>query len=260
MGPEQTPETLHIINFLRRLAEDGYLTGEEVWHLAKFLNQPVYQEAWPGNVLFPLLRNVFEDGKLSCEEMRDVGDAMTQIEEEWSNRVCKHLPYAEDEEYKGKVWKPELPSLERESMVQCGLSNDQYQVKLSEPTCSCGDWVAVRAPKPVRHLARCCHHVAAGYLQAASETPWNPDPWLAAILEDCVFRGKGTEPQDRWLGIVVAGHPVLLGGGSGDRITVFAVEDHSFQRFIYHRPRRHWLFEMMPDHPRPIVAALEKYF
>lgn len=260
MGFESTPETVHTINFLRRLAEDGYLTGDEVWHLAKFLNRDLYQNVWPGNILFPLLRNVFADGKLTVEEMRAVGDAMTEIEEAWSNRVPRHLPDSDPEEYAGSTWRPELPGMDRESFIQSEGSGEGHRVRLSGPSCSCSDWTGQRAAKPVRHLARCCHHVAAAYMEAASETPWQPEPWLAAVLEDCIFRGKGTAPEDRWLGLNVGEYPVLISSGSGEWATVFAPEQHSFQRFIYHRPRRHWLYQAIPNHSRQIVAALEKYF
>ena len=70
-------ETLRII---RRITADGILTLEEVWDLAGFLNENrEARNQWPGNVLWPTMQSVFDDGVVDEEEMSVLGSMLSEI-------------------------------------------------------------------------------------------------------------------------------------------------------------------------------------
>lgn len=70
-------ETLRII---RRITADGVLTMEEVWDLAGFLNEDrEARKQWPGNVLWPTLESVFDDGVVDEEEMTVLGTMLSEV-------------------------------------------------------------------------------------------------------------------------------------------------------------------------------------
>lgn len=70
-------ETLRVI---RRITADGMLTMEEVWDLAGFLNNHrTARNEWPGNVLWPTLQSVFDDGVVDEEEMAALGTMLSEV-------------------------------------------------------------------------------------------------------------------------------------------------------------------------------------
>lgn len=76
-------ETLRVI---RRITADGVLTMEEVWDLAGFLNEDrEARKQWPGNILWPTLESVFDDGVVDDEEMEVLGNMLSEIRVQAAN-------------------------------------------------------------------------------------------------------------------------------------------------------------------------------
>ena len=70
-------ETLRLI---RRITADGLLDNEEVWDLANFLNHS--REAlnnWPGNILWPTLHSIFDDGVVTSDELHTLGQMLSDV-------------------------------------------------------------------------------------------------------------------------------------------------------------------------------------
>ena len=75
---QPNPDTL---NFIHQITEDGILTDEEVWSLGTFLNEhPDAQANCPGNILFEILKHVFDDGRLDPHEVEAIGHYLRGIE------------------------------------------------------------------------------------------------------------------------------------------------------------------------------------
>jgi hypothetical protein len=71
---------LETLRTIRRITADGVLTMEEVWDLAGFLNEDRdARSQWPGNVLWPTLESIFDDGVVDDEEMEVLGAMLSDI-------------------------------------------------------------------------------------------------------------------------------------------------------------------------------------
>lgn len=76
-------ETLRLI---RRITADGILSVDEVWDLAQFFNESKEARySWPGNILWPTLQSVFDDGVVDDDEMEALGSMISDI----GNQISK---------------------------------------------------------------------------------------------------------------------------------------------------------------------------
>ena len=65
---------------IRRITADGLLDEQEVHDLAEYLRgEKTARDQWPGTILWPTLESIFEDGQLSAEELRIMGDILVGI-------------------------------------------------------------------------------------------------------------------------------------------------------------------------------------
>lgn len=70
-------ETLRVI---RRITADGILSIDEVWDLAQFLNENRdARKSWPGNILWPTLQSIFDDGVVEEDELEALGGMISEI-------------------------------------------------------------------------------------------------------------------------------------------------------------------------------------
>ncbi|MBG86411.1 MAG: hypothetical protein CMO80_05865 [Verrucomicrobiales bacterium] len=75
-----TPHT-GTLEEIQRITDDEILTEREVWDLADYLNEDEeVRTAWPGKVLFGILREVFEGGVLTNEEMQRLAEVLSEVE------------------------------------------------------------------------------------------------------------------------------------------------------------------------------------
>ena len=78
------PNDIHMgtLRLVRRVTADGELSLEEIWDLAQYLNgNETAQHKWPGNRLWRQLERAYEDGEISPEEHRHLGDIIVEVEE-----------------------------------------------------------------------------------------------------------------------------------------------------------------------------------
>lgn len=249
--------TSRTIAFLRTLTLDGYLTSDEVWALARFLNEnPACAESWPGGILVPMLQNVFEDAHLTEDEMRLLAEAISNIEEEWIGRAPDPELPEEAPEPSASPHPALLPVIDQKIEVPAIREDASYVVALREHSCTCPDW-SVRKQHPERHPSRCCRHIAYAFARSGKVF----EPWFQALLDDCFAYARGTPSNCQWMLLdLQPKKPVLLAGGSGDWCMVFAPGKEGYESFAFSPVQRRWSFGEAPAHSRAIEHAIRATF
>lgn len=237
--------TERTIAFLRTLTLDQVLTAEEVWSLAKFLNDhPECQESWPGDLLGSMLRSAFDDGQLSEEEMVTLARTLSDIEAEWLARN----PARTTLETAGPVGfarsRPKLPVLEVAYEIPSTRDARVYQVNLQEHQCSCDDWRQRREGWPVGHVGRCCQHLASGFTRTGRVFP----RWLQTVLDDCFNHTRGTQADAEWLLLEAEESPqFLLAAVAGGWCSVYAMGKEGYEVFAFHPGYNRWSYGESPQ-------------
>jgi hypothetical protein len=246
------------IRFLRKLTADGYLTGDEVWSLGKFFTENEdCAEAWPGNVLAPMIESAFDDSLLSEEEMRVIAETIGSIEEE-SRAENPALESELDRELEGaepvEVRPALLPVINAKFEIPA-KNAESYLVQLKELSCTCPDWQE-RSALPPGHPGRCCKHVAHAFTRTGKVF----EPWLQALLDDCFAHGRGTNPSLNWLLLQLPTKPALVGGGSGPWCSVYAPAQEGYEKFAFNPARKVWSYGVAPARAPKIERAIHDNF
>ena len=250
MSPEEKT-----ISYLRTLTFDGYLSSEEVWALARFLNEnKECRESWPGSVLTPLLGDAFEDGTLSESEMNLLAEAIGQIEHDWMERVTAENTGDLVIDSAVIISQPQIPTLNLKKSVE-GRNEVQYVVDLSEHRCTCPDW-STRERWPAGHPGRFCKHVAF----AMARTGKVLDPWFQALVDDCFERSRATPPEADWLLIELRPRRhALISVDEGEWCNVFAPGADGYEHFGYNREQKRWSYGARPSDAGCVEAAIQQY-
>jgi hypothetical protein len=257
--------TLETMRFLRSLTNDGELTGEEVWSLARWLMQHRSAwDAWPGKLLVEPLAAAFEDEQLSLEEMRSLAQLLSQIEHEWasqfkrqgSTRPVAPLPNRSATPLPGgRGCDPAflLPSLD----IKVPVDGDPgtFTVSLADHACECADWVVRRQQLPARTLGRCCKHVAEALVRHLASG--RCEPWMHAVLSDCSQNGRGIDPAFDWHLLSGSQGTIAVAKGRNDWVNVFAPAEDGYQRFGFNTKEQRWAFGAAPDQDQEIIKTLQ---
>jgi hypothetical protein len=245
------------IAFLRRITQDGLLTSDEVWSLAKFLNgHPECGESWPGNLLMPMLNSAFDDAKLTEEEMRILAETISDIEQEWLNQTSHEVPTGDSQTEPLLTRTAIMPVIDAQFEVPSAEGGDPYLVSLNEHSCTCPDWKR-RAALPPHHPGRCCKHIAHAFTRSGNVF----EPWFQALLDDCFARGRGTNPQLEWVLLEIPGmKATLLAGGHGPWCNVLAAGTDGYESYSFHCGENRWSYGEMPRNAQLIASALKDQF
>lgn len=250
MNPEEKT-----IAYLRTLTFDGYLSSEEVWSLARFLNENEdCREAWPGNVLAPLLGDAFEDGAISSSEMNALAEAIGNIEHEWIERVASESTGDLVIDSEVIIGQARFPTLNMKRTVE-GRNDVQHVVDLSEHRCTCEDW-SPRERWPVGHPGRFCKHVAF----ALARTGKVLEPWFQALVDDCFERGRATPAEADWLMVELRPRrQALISVDESGWCNVFAPGRDGYEHFAYNREQKRWTYGAAPSGAGHVELAIEQY-
>jgi hypothetical protein len=214
-----------LIALCQRLTSDGQLSGEEVWILAKWLNDhPEAGESWPGNILVEPLEAAYADGELDLEEMQRMANLLVQVEKECAGATeDKEAPEetapAETRSSPAVESLLRLPVIPPESAPRSS-EESEYVVNLTDQTCTCADWKKSRQHLPAGHLGRACKHIVEKILSTPEAAGFNPI--LLGILNECRWRSRGTNAFDQYVPLSVNGQTVLLAYSEGEWVNVFA--------------------------------------
>jgi hypothetical protein len=242
-----------VIRFLRGLLYDGELSGDEVWCLGNWLNKQDRRvlDEWPANQLVPLLQEVFADGELTLEEMRDVAQTLVNIEEKWNSTYAHHEDPIPSKNHKTYILqdfrdRPLLPVIDLQQDVESMSGNGQYRVDLHQHICTCGDWVAKRRTTPQQDYRRVCKHIASLFHESDVGHRIN-DPLFAAFIADHAARERGTNPGDLWFLENFDSQQVLYGySDESPWVNVFAPHGKTIERFGFNKIDRRWSYGESP--------------
>lgn len=247
LGSSPQDETIKLVS---RITEDGVLDTEEVYELAEFLNErPAAAEVWPGDVLHAALVSVFEDGKLTDEEMAALGQLVQDIEKEaaeaelptvWDDTPSTdHAPAVDTVELL-------LPTLQGEEKSGIDDAGESFTLALPRFTCSCEDWVATRAQLPERSPGRLCRHLVSELNRMKDELPDvnAPFSWL---LGERTQRGKGTHPVEFYNLLMTDDGTCLVSFGSSKWAHLLVpIEEAVFDRYGFDFSERRWSYGRQP--------------
>ena len=258
--------TLIYLKLIEEIAQDGELNHKEIKQLAQWLNENEEgRKTWPASQFFPLLKDVFEDGKIERHEAEQVGRLIQKVRREWQREHAlagSKLDLGELENLitKFDVEQPKLPVIENQIEVTSRLSeldssselDLKYQVDLSKPSCDCSDFKSNRQHLPERHISRCCEHIIQSYSQIRPAEGW--PVWLDSFLE----AGFRPLPNQSW-GIVESEKGnLLVSSADPDWGNVYAEIDGKNAKYSYHVTEKRWAYDNVPDEAETLVKTIEQ--
>lgn len=257
---EITYAPVELVGVCESIIEDGELSGDEIYGLAEWLNN--HREAcfhWPGNLLVQPLQDVWADGKVNKTELRLISRLLLRVRKEWAKRQKQEVAermsqFVAATALNFNLRNAQLPSipltLQIKSHSEKGLT---YQVDLSEPSCTCPDWVGGRRRIPVGHLTRCCKHVLEAFRQVEPECGW--PGWLGAFFS---FAWPPHLEQS-WFIFESRGSFALVSSAAKGWANVFVEADGSYDRFGYNVEERRWSYGISPPGCREIAKMLSRH-
>jgi len=246
--------TERTIAFLRTLTLDQVLTAEEVWSLAKFLNDhPECQEVWPGDLLGSMLRSAFDDNELTEEEMSLLARTLSDIEAEWLSRHPARTALETMAAVGFTTTTPRLPALDVAFEIPSTRDATVHRVNLQEHQCSCEDWRTRRESWPSGHLGRCCKHVASGFTRTGRVFP----RWMQTVLDDCFNHARGTPADAEWRLLEAGSSPqFLLAATPGGWCSVYALGEDGYEIFAFHPAYNRWSYGESPNAAIAVEQAI----
>jgi sulfite reductase alpha subunit-like flavoprotein len=221
--------TKDFIRVCNNITLDGQITGDEVYHLAQWLNDHLELcEEWPCNLIFEPLHKVWEDGKVDEAELALVGRILVEIERQWAQRHGSKPATARAATLDDRV--PTTQALAPEPSVH--------------PVVRLPAWELDYDPaKPHNRV----------------HPPIHPIAW--EILTNARSRGNGTDPLLHYTLAHVDGAEVLLGYKGGDWVEVYAKNgDDHYQRFGFNLGLERWSYSVAPEAEYLISAVIaQKY-
>ena len=258
---QELSPTDNLRRILRFIVSDGVIAVEEVWYLADWINQnPKTAECWPGTELIPYLQLVWEDGQLNSQEISGLSTLIASIEMEFSKRTP--APPKEDrdaltpdERHSNKSLSLlQLPTANHRARVKSSSGDEEYEIDLSGPTCTCPDWVDRRRKEPQGHPGRACKHIVrtlfdADMAQQASKP-------LQALLRNCHLRNAGTTPKEEYTIVDSAGQILILSYAGGEWVNVLVPDGEEYERFGYNIDEERWAYGQPPKLARVMCSVI----
>lgn len=251
--------TKKLITRCRKMLSDGELSGDEVWSLANWMNKnPECTKSWPGEVLAPALKAVFEDGIIEIEELEHLALLLLDIERQWSlhqTAVQQEQKLASREEAVAERVVVRVPRFAHRCSVESFSSDDSYDVDLDWQSCPCPDWIDRRRGFALESPDRCCKHIVRAIFD--NELDDQLDPLPRSILENCYERSRGADMGAEYFLLSYKDNKALLSVTESDWINVYALGgDGCFERFGYNRLERRWAYG---ESPYGIATAVRKF-
>ena len=254
-----TNYTLVYLKLIEEVAQDGELNHKEIRKLAKWLNDNEEgRKSWPASMFFPLLKDVFADGKIERPEAEKVGRLIQRVRREWAreNSLCgaKLDPGQLDNLItKFDSSKPILPVIENQFEVAAtGEPDSVFQVDFTQPSCNCDDFKTNRQHLPVGHISRCCQHIMLGYSQIRPEAGW--PSWLDSLLE----AGFEPLPNQKWTVIQLGEDNYLVSSADPDWGNIYAQVDGDDLKYSYHLAEKRWAYDHVPQNAETLIETVRK--
>ena len=256
--------TLIYLKLIEDVAQDGELNHKEIYQLAKWLNDnKAGRKTWPASQFFPLLKDVFEDGKIERHEAERVGRLIQKVRREWAREHALAGSELDPSILANVITKfdngqPKLPVIDNE--IEVSLPSEStplsdsapvYQVDFSAPSCSCHDFKTNRQHLPEGHISRCCQHIIQGYSQIRPDAGW--PSWLDSFLE----AGFRPLPDQSWAIVESNECNYLVSSADPDWGNVYAKIDGENQKFGYHISEKRWAYDVVPDDAQSLIETID---
>jgi hypothetical protein len=256
---------LETLRLIRQITEDGLVTDDEVMSLGTFLNDdPDARRAWPGNVLFEMLRHVFDDGKLESHELKALAYMLRGIELQCCGTLGGQLKPARDDVPAGAEFAEidfKLPILDETRQVTASTGTGKISsVNLFKHECSCGDWSSKRFAFPENSPGRACRCMVLAYsdtetLNQIPRLEWNGKLFqLIDIFSEC---GSTFDAVPSWKLLQYGSREWLISWGDREWANVYTENsDNRVERYSYHLFDGRWAYGATPIG----AAAIKHYF
>jgi hypothetical protein len=241
------------------ILEDGEISGDEAYTLSNWLNE--HREAsfhWPGDSLVPLLQQIWEDGKVTKTELRQLARALVRIRKEsvkrQSQRAANEAIAAAKQAFRSfDLSQPVVPLLPYAAEIKSHSERGvRYHVDLSFPSCTCPDFMTRRQSLPVGHINRCCKHVFDAYRQLV--TVEDCRGWMRGFIEN----GWPAHPDSEWSVVPVDGSYILASTAPNGWSNIYAINGHEYGRFGYNLAEERWAYGEAPGHADEIVSVVHQ--
>ncbi len=248
--------THEYLNLIEEVAEDGELTHNEIYRLAKWLNENKEgRKCWPANQFLTLLKDVFADGKIDKSEAMQVARLIQKVRREWAREHAlsgsKPAENTIDCVNRFDDGSPRLPSMPMTLDVASFTEPDVvYQIDLSGPSCTCPDFKSYRQHLPVGHISRCCKHIMQGYSEIRPKSGW--PSWLEPFLE----AGFRPFPDQEWAVHKVNNCNYLVSSAHPEWGNVYAGIDGDSLKYGYSIFDERWSYGNEPDDAATLARAV----
>lgn len=255
------------LNLIRHITEDGRITENEVMALGNYLNSHAEaRSAWPGNVLFEVLKRIFDDAKVDQAELKALGLILRGIELQCMGTFGVSGTQIEDAypvDVELKETEIELPPLDYVITVRSPIANDpEYQVNLTTQECGCEDWRKRRSQFPFGSPGRICKHMLFAILDSTDEEPLSSSTWHRFFIKVLNYLAKKDRAADvfpSWELLEAGDRSWVVCFGRGEWSVVFTENaEGKLDRFAYNVHEGRWAYGKMPIGVRAIQAHFEK--
>lgn len=260
------PDSIHFetIDLIRQITSDGKLEIEEVYDLADHLNNNrLARKRWPGNHLWPILENVFEDNVVTNQEMRTLGEEISNIED-----ICSDISGGLNSDEPAfditdiSVSPLEAPVVDKTIYrAQRDESKKLFASNLRNQTCTCPDFGEVHEVIEAPALGRLCKHLVDAYREVHEDPKMDTTQWPDAVANIIFILNRfnlPAEPLKYWQFLEWQEHDAYVAYGNSDWATVFAnMGESRYERFGYHIQEGRWSFGAVPPGAEMLVGYFQ---
>jgi len=249
------------LNLIRQITEDGVITEDEVMELGNFLNSDRdARQAWPGNILFEILKRIFDDAKVDEAEMKSLGYILKGIELQCTGTFGVREEEVKDEfpaDTQVKQTEIVIPPIEYSVTVKSPDGEDaEFQVDLTKQTCGCADFQDRRKKLPFGSPGRICKHMLFALLDSAGEEHISASTWhrtMVQVFNHLVNINRAADVFPNWELVQAPNRDWIVCWGKGEWCVVFTnSETDAIERYAFNINESRWAYGRIPTGSRVI--------
>lgn len=256
---------LETLRRIRQITEDGVVTDDEVMSMGNFLNENhVARKTWPGNVIFEVLKRVFEDARLDPHELKALAYILRGIELQCCGALGQ-LDQIQDDGVPKSAKLDEmdfkLPTLNEQMQVAATEEDKRIShVDLLKHECDCGDWTSRRFSFADSSPGRVCRCQVIAFCQPEIEkqiprTVWNTK--LLQLLDLFLESSSAFDPLPTWKLLRFKKFEWVVAWGDKEWATIYAENKAgTLERYCYHLMEGRWAYGAVPVG----ASAIKNYF
>lgn len=258
---------METLNLIRKITEDGVITEDEVMELGNHLNtNREARQAWPGNILFEILKRIFDDAKVDQAEMKALGYILKGIELQCTGTFGVRDEEIQDEFPANVTLKQseiEIPPIEYHVTVKSPDGEKaEFDVDLTEQTCGCADFRDRRKRLPFGSPGRICKHMLFALLDSADEERMVSSIWhrsMLRVLRHLVKISRAADVFPTWELLQSGNRDWIVCWGKGEWCVVFTTtEADEIERYAFNINESRWAYGRLPIGSRVIAGLFRK--